>query len=326
MDLSLVIPVWNDLPGLDRLLKQVADFGIFSQVIVVDDASDIPPGPETVASATALADRITWLRSDRQRGAGHARNMALEHVRSSHMIFFDSDDLFTDEFPRIAEHAGARTEPFDFLIFRHDDSRMLDAGGRGSFPSEEKHWQTSRATEIPTQLTLDRAAVLCRLSNYPWNKIYRTDFLRENDIRCTETMVHNDVELHWNSFVTARSILTCALPGAVHFVQEGGARLTNRRSAARLEVFRALANVMPRITTDPLPQRLAFLYPFTRFSCDLIHWISNNIDEDDQPELRDRARRHFLASLDRRLMTLIAYTDPALARKINRLVLQGELP
>lgn len=325
MDFSLVIPVWNDLPGLDRLLKQVGDFGVFSQVIVVDDGSDIPLAPGTVASARALADRITWLRSDRQRGAGHARNMALEHVHSSHMIFFDSDDLFTDEFPRIAEHAAARTEPFDFLIFRHDDSRVLDWGGQGSFPSEETHWRDVAAAETPTQLTTSQAAVLCRLSAYPWNKIYRTDFLRENEIRCTETMVHNDVELHWNSFVAARSILTCTLPGAIHFVQEGGARLTNRRSAERLEVFRALTNVMPRITTAPLPQKLAFLRPFARFSCDLINWISRNIDEDDQPKLRDRARRHFLASLDRRLMTLIAYTDPALAREINRLVLQGEL-
>lgn len=325
MELSLVIPVWNDLPGLERLLKQVAQFGLFHEVIVVDDASDDVPGPDTVPSAQALADRITWLRSDAQHGAGHARNMALDHVRGSHVIFFDSDDLFTDQFPRIAAHA-AETQPFDFLIFRHDDSRMLDAGGQGTFPNEEKLWRAVGAAEKPAELTPKQAAALCRLSAYPWNKIYRTGFLRDNQIRCTEIMVHNDVELHWSSFVTARRILTCSLPGATHFVHDNGARLTNRRDADRLEVFRAFENVMHRIVAQPTQASLTFLHPFTKFTCDLINWVGYNIDSSHHPELLARAQRHFLASFDRRLMTLIAYADPALARKINRIILNGELP
>ncbi len=326
MELSLVVPVWNDLPGLDRLLKQVAGFGLFHEVVVVDDASDVPPGPDTVPSAQALADRITWLRSNVRRGAGHARNMGLGRVRGSHVIFFDSDDLFSPGFPRIAAHAAAETLPFDFLIFRHDDSRMLDAGGQGTFPGEEKLWHTVGATDEPAQLGLKNSAVLCRLSAYPWNKIYRTGFLRHNRIRCTEIMVHNDVELHWNSFVAARRILTCGLPGATHFVHDSGERLTNRRSADRLEVFRALENVMRRIADRPDYRSLAFLQPFTGFSCDLVNWIGRNIETAHHPELRTRAQRYFLSSLDRRLMTLVAYADPALARKINRLVLEGELP
>lgn len=326
MQLSLVIPVWNDLPGLERLLKQVAGFDLFHEVIVVDDASDDVPGPDRVPSARALGDRITWLRSDAQRGAGHARNLALRHISGSHVIFFDSDDLFTDQFPRIVAHAANQPRPFDFLIFRHDDSRMLDAGGQGTFPDEEKLWHEVGAGEIPVHLGLKRSAVLCRLSAYPWNKIYRTGFLRHNRIRCTEIMVHNDVELHWNSFVTARRILTCSLPGATHFVHENGARLTNRRDADRLEVFQALGNVMQRITDRPGHRSLTFLQPFTKFTCDLINWVGRNIDSSHHPELLARAQRHFLALLDRRLMTLIAYSDPALARKVNRIILQGVLP
>lgn len=326
MDLSLVIPVWNDLPGLDRLLRQVAAFDLFCEVIIVDDASDKRPGPETVPEARALADRITWLRSDGQRGAGHARNMALEHIRGSHVIFFDSDDLFTNAFPRIVARAAAETEPFDFLIFRHDDSRILATGRQGAFPNEEKLWQGVGATDRPTALDLKQAAELCRLSAYPWNKIYRTGFLRDNHICCTEIMVHNDVELHWSGFVAARRILACTLSGAIHFVDDDGRRLTNRRSADRLEVFRAFEHVMHRISGAPSQTSLTFLQPFSRFSCNLIHWVRDNIEESLHPELRMRAQQHFLASLDRRLMTLIAYADPALADKINRLIQQGELP
>lgn len=326
MELSLVIPVWNDLTGLDRLLRQVVELGLFVEVIVVDDASDEPLGPDTFPAVAALAGRITWLRSDRRRGAGHARNMGLERASGSHVIFFDSDDLFAADFPMIAAYSAAEAEPFDFLIFRHDDSRILDMGRQGSFPVEEEYWRLVGTTNEPTELSLAHAAVLCQISAYPWNKIYRTGFLRDNRIRCTETMVHNDVELHWSSFVAARRILTCALIGATHFVQNGSDRLTNRRSADRLEVFRTFENVMPRIVAEPGRGKMSFLLPFVRFTSNLIAWISRNIEDDHYPELRARAQQHFLVSLDRRLITIIAYTDPALARKINRLVLQGALP
>ncbi len=75
MELSLVVPVWNDLPGLERLLRQVAELGIFTQVIIADDCSDVPVGPETLpVAAAAFKDKIIWLRSDRRRGAGHSAN------------------------------------------------------------------------------------------------------------------------------------------------------------------------------------------------------------------------------------------------------------
>ncbi len=325
MELSLVIPVWNDPAGLNQLLMQADKLGIFTDVIVVDDASDEPIGPNNVPAAIALEGRISWLRSHRQRGAGYARNMGLDHASGSHVIFFDSDDLFAADFPAIAAYAAAETDPFDFIIFRHDDSRMLEAGGHGTFVGEEKYWRLVGATNEPTELTLANAAVLCQLSAYPWNKIYRRDFLRENSIRCTETMVHNDIELHWSSFISARRILACALTGATHFVENDGGRLTNRRSADRLEVFRTFENVMSRILVDIKQDRIDFLLPFMRFTETLISWVSRNIEADHHPELLARAQRHFLVTLDRRLMTLIAYTDPSLARKINRIIQRREL-
>ena len=182
MKLSLVIPVWNDLDGLNRLLRQVAELGLFSQVIVSDDASDVPVGPGNVPASQCFSGDIAWLRSDTQRGAGHARNLALDRITGSHVIFFDSDDLFAEDLPAIAALAEAESDPFDFVIFRHDDSRVLDEGRRGSFQAEEKRWQASGANEGLTRLTAAQAIELCQISAYPWNKIYRTVFLRENGI------------------------------------------------------------------------------------------------------------------------------------------------
>lgn len=326
MELSLVIPVWNDPSGLERLLAQAAELGLFTQVIVSDDASDIPPGPGTIHVPAQLADRILWLRSPSRRGAGHARNLGLASVGTSHVIFFDSDDLFAEGFRAIAAHATAEEEPFDFLIFRHNDSRLLAEGKTGTFPPEEKLWQAIGARPEPVVLSAAGLQTLCNLSAYPWNKIYRTDFLRANRIGCTEIMVHNDVELHWNSFILARRALASSITGANHFVQESGSRLTNRRGAERLDVFQSFHGVMARVAAASGEEGLGFLLPFTRFSWKLLAWVRRALDPSLEPELRILARRYFLESLTPDSMTLIAYADPAQARAINRLLQRGDLP
>lgn len=326
MELSLIIPVWNDRTGLERLLAQAAQLGLWHEVIVSDDASDEPVGPDTVHVPPSLAARVIWLRADEQRGAGHARNAAMERVTGSHVIFFDSDDLFAEDFPSVAWLAAAQTEPFDFLIFRHDDSRVLADGRQGAFQAEENYWQAVQAEPDPKVLTPTQARILCNLSAYPWNKIYRTGFLRENGIRCTEIMVHNDVELHWTSFILAKRILASSRVGATHFVVDGGARLTNRRSADRLAVFRSFQAVMSRLQDKPDADRLAFLVQFTRFTWKLLKWIRHSMDEAYQSQLQAGARHFFAGNFNRPAMTLVAYADPGLARAINRLILQGELP
>lgn len=320
MALSLVIPVWNDRAGLDRLLQQVGCLGIFAEIIIVDDASDSVLSQESLPGADGLLDRITWLRSDTQRGAGHARNIGLQRVQSSHVIFFDSDDMFGADFAQIVEMA--QQETFDFLIFRHNDSRLTRTG---TFPEEEKYWHRIHAKAELTPLSSENAAVLCRLAAYPWNKIYRTDFLRDNQIRCTETMVHNDIELHWSSFIAAKRILCSALIGAEHFVLGGGSRLTNRRSAERLEVFHAFRNVLSRLQAQDGRNQLRFLTAFIHFMMNLIKWIEANLDDAFHAALREQARVLLIENLNRDQMTIIAYENPALGSRINKLIAKGTL-
>lgn len=321
MELSLVIPVWNDRDGVIRLLQQIGEWDCFSQIIIVDDASDEELSPDNLPGAQGLRDRISHLRIPDQRGAGHARNAGLDLVQGDHVIFFDSDDLFSNDFVPLVRLASGHD--FDFLIFRHNDSRMTDIGQTGTFPNEEGYWTAIEATPQPRLLGPSQAAILCRLANYPWNKIYRTAFLRDNRIRCTETMVHNDIELHWASFLRAQRIFCSSMIGAEHVVSSDGNRLTNRRSAARLEAFDTLGRLARQINTLPGEAVCRFGPPFFRFARDLQDWIGGNIDEIHQPLLQSHARGFYLDHLNADLMTLIACRDPGLALRISRTV-RGE--
>ncbi|MCB1390323.1 MAG: hypothetical protein KDK12_14455, partial [Rhodobacteraceae bacterium] len=42
LDLSVVVPVHDDAAGLERLIASLAPLGLVRELIVVDDASEVP--------------------------------------------------------------------------------------------------------------------------------------------------------------------------------------------------------------------------------------------------------------------------------------------
>ena len=311
MTLSLVIPVWNDPDGLRRLLDQVLAMGVFHQIIVSDDASDPP-----ARTAQPHSDpRLLWLRHDTQRGAGHARNVALAHVTGDHVIFFDSDDLFLPDFATLIGELAGQT--FDFCIFRHSDSRMAAKGSQSPLAPDDGEWAKAGAlTDTPTPLPAKGANRLCRISAYPWNKVYRTAFMRQAGLRCTEIPVHNDLELHWTSFLHADRILTSKRVCCQHFVHKGGDRLTNRTSAERLQVFDALHAVLNAL--DHSPRRAAFAEPFAEFFTRLFPWINDLLEPELRPGFAGLVRDFLLQRVDVPLYSLITLRNPAVGARINR--------
>ena len=318
-DLAVVVPVWNDPEGLARLLPQLLDRPEVTQIIVSDDASDPPFTARDIGlpEATAADPRLIWLKGQVRHGAGHARNVGLERVTAPHVLFFDSDDTLLPGFAElIADLADPGTPRFDFCLFRHVDNRQRARGTLAPLASDQSHWNAIDVPEAPAPLSPKQAARICRISAYPWNKIYRTNFLRAAKVRCTEIMVHNDLELHWTGFLRARHILASSRLCCEHFVHETGRRLTNRSGAERLEVFRALEAVQADIASGA---EIAATYAdaATEFYLNLFRWIDGMLEPELRAPFHDKARVFLRQRLSVPVFTLVATRDPALARRLN---------
>lgn len=321
MKLSLVIPVRNDPEGLTRLLDQIAGLALFDAVLVCDDASDPSCRPADLGFDEAALG-ITYLRSDSHRGAGHARNMGLDAVTTDHVMFFDSDDLLAPPLARLWQDLQAEQSPFDFCLFRHVDSRQRALGQPGPMQADQHLWQDcGLLEETPQAVGPAQAVQIAQIAAYPWNKIYRTAFLREQNIRCTEIPVHNDIELHWSSFLKGRRILASGALCCEHFVLEQGNRLTNRRGADRLEVFQALAplhRVLRESGREP-----EFLLAMTGFYIRLFDWILGTLETQYHAAFFQRVSAFLLDHHDAASMGLIAARDPGLAHRINDHIRKG---
>lgn len=295
---ALVIPVWNDADGLARLLDQVRRAGLFSQIVVVDDGSDCP---------VAQAPDLTLIRHARPMGGGVARNTGLAAVQASHVLFFDADDLPTGELADLL--ADLHGQDFDFCLFRHADSRVAAELRRGQPDWDDVHWQASgHAIGTLAEAGAAARAHLVQTANYPWNKVYRTGFLRQHGIGCAPTMVHQDIPLHWLGFLKAGQVLVSDRICAWHQVAMAGDRLTNRTGPERLQVFEALEPVGQAAATADPAMRLAL----ARFVPGLVDWIAARIDPALLPRLR-QAEADWLTRHVAPWMDAVESADKALA-------------
>ena len=302
LPLALVVPVHDDADRLARLLDRARAMGVFAQIVVVDDGS-VPP-----VSATG----VTLIRHETPRGPGPARNAGLAAVTVPHLLFIDSDDLPTAELTALLADLAA-APAFDFCLFKHADSRFSNAGHWGQPDWDEALWQQA-GLAIGTLQEAPRAAwpLLAQTANYPWNKIYRTAFLRDHAIGCADTPVHEDITLHWLGFAHAARVLTSDRVCLWHAIAPGAGRQTNRRGSERLAVFDALDPLVDALKDADL--RCALV----AFVLGLADWIRDTLD----------ARHH--AAFDARLRDWltgriagwhadIAARDPDLAHRIASL-------
>ncbi|MEO1362152.1 MAG: glycosyltransferase family 2 protein [Pseudomonadota bacterium] len=309
MNLGLVIPVWNDQAALTRLMRQVRDMALFDQIVVVDDGSD---RPARLPRWSGLP--CTLLRNDTSQGPGPARNLGLEHVTTSHVLFFDSDDLLTQELPALWQDLQDRQ--FDFCLFRHCDSRHTWRGAWDMLPYDQALWRAAgMGGQALTPVGPEARTALVQTANYPWNKIWRTQVLRDYDIRCSDLPVHQDIEPHWMGFLHARDILASDRVGAVHHVTPGAGRLTNLRSRERLAVFDALEIVLSRLQAAS-EGSATLMQAFLRFSADLLDWIHGHIDPSLHPALAERRRTFWHLAVPPALFDGLRYTDPELALRV----------
>lgn len=286
--LTAVIPVRDDAGPLALLLAQALALGVFARIVVVDDGS-APALTAAVAPPGAPAGWLEILRRDTAGGPGRARNLGAARVASSHLVFLDADDSLTPDFAALWADLSGRA--FDFCLFRHADSRIRHYGGWGQTAHDEGLWIAAGADRaVLGAVTPAAARHLVETANYPWNKIYRRAFLADHGIGCAEMRLHEDIRLHWQGFLAARTILASNRIGLLHRVG-GAGRMTAREGPERMQVFAALEEVSALVPPDS-----DWFLSWAAFASRLCDWAEMRVGAAGRDPFR-RRRRQFLAGL-----------------------------
>jgi glycosyltransferase involved in cell wall biosynthesis len=323
VELTVVVPMRNAGATVGRVVQSFLSVpSVVVEVIVVDDAST----DDSVAQVESLDHpAVRVLRQQSRAGAGCARNRGFAEATGTYAVFFDADDELHPTALSAALAALADTEAdLAFLPYRYRRSESTDFEGMNSY--DQQVWTHYLGDQVPLATQPRRVARLAEVprllgfSNYPWNKIIRTQWYHQSGLSFGGTPVHNDILGHWQVLLQARTLVLLDDPLCTHIVTDEGNNLTNESSEIRLTLFDALDETYTFLAAHP-DLRNRYSHHYWDFALRVAGWAAQRIDAEHMPEFHIRLQRHLLR------MNLVDFTriraqrDPALATRIVRRVL-----
>lgn len=154
--------------AVDSVLKQT--FTDFELLLVNDGTKD-----ESVAKTELFLEdkRVQWLHKENG-GLSDARNFGLQRAQGEYIYFMDSDDWIE---PNLLEVALQNIKHYDLIVFGY----QLDSeNASGELIQTERVTSENQIFEKgKTQKAFSEKQL--GLLGYAWNKLYKHQFLKEND-------------------------------------------------------------------------------------------------------------------------------------------------
>jgi glycosyltransferase involved in cell wall biosynthesis len=96
MKVSVIIPIYNASPFLDKSIQSALDQSQTREVILIDDRS-IDDSLEICKKWELIDSRVKVFVNEGIKGAGAARNVGLRNATCEYIAFLDADDYYLDE-------------------------------------------------------------------------------------------------------------------------------------------------------------------------------------------------------------------------------------
>ena len=181
-DYSIIIPHHN-IPHLLRRCLASIPHREDTQIIVVDDKSD----DAYLSELQKIGQDYPWVQFiylPEGHGAGKARNVGLEHAKGTYVFFADADDFFNYCIGQVLDDYADST--YDAVFF---DANSVDTD------IYTTTYRCLHLNEIIRKFDRNLAKSIFELKytfGEPWCKMVKREVIEKNNIRFSETVIHND--------------------------------------------------------------------------------------------------------------------------------------
>ena len=187
--ITIAIPVYNVEKYIEKSLLSALnqDFCLPYEILIINDCSpdnsmDIV---HRIKKEHSKGNIIRIINFTQNIGLGGVRNVAINKTKSKYLYFLDSDDWMSTDCLRLlydkAESSGAE------ITFGSVDRINENTG--------EIEWSSKYDDSIINHEAVGLYLFLQRKHIHIecWNKLFRMDFLRDNDIKCTHRVMEDVV-------------------------------------------------------------------------------------------------------------------------------------
>lgn len=209
--ISVIIPVYNVEKYLRECLESVVNQTLKDiEIICIDDGStDLSL---SILEKYAQKDGRVKILHTNKLGGGAARNAGLAIATGDYLSFLDSDDFFEHNMLNTMYHKAV-DDKLDIVIC--DIDMYNDSTGK---------YVSSGAVTLPDFIAVGEVFnyknypknILNYFQNAAWNKLYRTEFVRSQDLKFQEIRRTNDLLFTKSAIVLAERV-ECIKDIFVHY-------------------------------------------------------------------------------------------------------------
>ena len=221
--ISVIMPAYNAKDQIENAISSIKSQTMEHwELIVVDDCST-DDTPDVVEEWCSKDPRIILIRLDENRGPGYAKNCGLSKAAGKYITFLDADDwVDKDAFAVLSDD---KKENVDVVIagYCRDicDARNNVLESNIIHTSEKEMFDNSQI--IRSIVDLDQE----RLFSFAWNKLYKTELIRENNIQFSNKKFGEDYDFNISYFPHCQSmrVLDYAF---YHYIKQNSESLTEK--------------------------------------------------------------------------------------------------
>ena len=209
--ISVVMPVFNSEAYLSQALDSLATqtYKNFEIVIIDDGSTD---ESIKIAEKYQVHLPIMLFKNGKNLGAAYSRNRGIDLSNGEYIIFLDSDDLFSPLlFFRLIR--AAEKQNVDIAIAEYDSffkNKMNPSfDDNESLPAHSMSKKPFSFEDIPDSMRY--------LINVPWNKLFRKDFIKNNNLKFQNIPSSNDVCFCNMAMILGRIIHTETASPLIHY-------------------------------------------------------------------------------------------------------------
>lgn len=210
--ITLIVPVYNVEKYLPQCMNSLVNQTLKDiEILCINDGST----DNSLEILKSYADKDNRVRIVTQQNAGQgaARNVGIREAKGKYLAFVDSDDWqdihFCEKMYEIAERNDVELVIGRYVNFDDKSQKIV------SCPAVEDILLFERFQNKIFSFDDAQDLYFNQICGAPWNKLYRTDFMRKNKLYFREGIKYEDYPHFFKMFICVKRAVLC--PERVYF-------------------------------------------------------------------------------------------------------------
>ena len=191
--ISIVMPVYNSKRFVSMAIESILRQKMYRyQLILVDDGST--DGSSDICDEYAREHQQIMVIHKKNGGICDARNYGLNLVQAKYVYFMDNDDVLEDDFFQSLSYI-LEENSYDIIMFGTNLTDIVDGCVKSKRKRSLSEFQALSSDEFKKHIPdiLEAGMHLC-----VWDKLYRTEFLIQNNACFDTVFTHGGEDLCFN--------------------------------------------------------------------------------------------------------------------------------